>query len=63
MLCQSAAAGDLSFPVTALSEIVFQPRGEPPPGGKNASDAKDNPAINGIWQRQEWSDNRIRIFL
>jgi hypothetical protein len=24
--CQSAALGELSFPLTALSEVIFQPR-------------------------------------
>ncbi len=46
VLCHSAAVGDLSFPVAALSEIVFQPRGDVPPVGKHADDSKNNPGIN-----------------
>ncbi len=36
--CHSAAAGNLTFSATALSEIVFQPRNASPPG--NAADKK-----------------------
>ena len=38
VICHSAAAGDLTFSVGALSEIVFQPRNLTPP--ENAADKK-----------------------
>ena len=38
VICHSAAAGDLAFSASALSEIVFQPRNLTPP--ENAADKK-----------------------
>jgi hypothetical protein len=46
VFCHSAAAGDLSFPLAALSEIVFQPRGElPPMGNADGGSASSGPII------------------
>jgi hypothetical protein len=46
--CHSAAAGNLTFSTTALSEIVFQPRNASPP--ENSADKKtgqSNGNLNG----------------
>ncbi len=47
VICHSAAAGDLAFSASALSEIVFQPRNVAPP--ENPADKKPaEPGGNGI---------------
>ena len=48
VVCHSATAGDLSFPVAALSEIVFQPRNQTPPANPGTGDAGKSSAPNGI---------------
>ena len=45
VVCHSATAGDLSFPISALSEIVFQPRSQQPPAG--LGDGRNGSSPNG----------------
>jgi len=52
VFCQSAAAGDLSFPLSALSEVVFQPNDAKPfEGGPaaNESSGTDENGAGGIF--------------
>ena len=45
VVCHSATAGDLSFPISALSEIVFQPRSPQPSAG--LGDGRNGSSPNG----------------
>lgn len=49
VVCQSANAGELSFPASALSEIVFQPNQVRPFEGAGGKDGSAGQA-GGVWQ-------------
>ena len=47
VVCHGTTVGDLGFPITALSEIVFQPRNQPPPTGSNTKDGGNGSPASG----------------